>query len=138
MDILGLFNFQGELPEFDFTLNLAKANLHNLNFDKTDSSSSLSMLLTADFRGTNIDNLDGEIKLLNSSLVKFGKTLDLYDLHRVARGRECGYDAQDQWRHYARRPARSRWDAHAVRRHLRPVALGADCEQCDRRMGIGL
>ncbi|MGA1977304.1 MAG: translocation/assembly module TamB domain-containing protein [Bacteroidales bacterium] len=79
MDILGLFNFQGELPEFDFTLNLAKANLHNLNFDKTDSSSSLSMLLTADFRGTNIDNLDGEIKLLNSSLVKFGKTLDLYD-----------------------------------------------------------
>lgn len=79
MDILGLFNFQGKLPEFDFTLNVAKANLYKLNFDKQDTSSSLSMLITANFKGTNIDNLDGEIKLLNSNLKKYGNTLDLYD-----------------------------------------------------------
>ena len=79
MDILGLFNFREKLPEFDFTLNLTKADLHKLNFDKPDTSSSLSMLLTANFKGTNIDNLDGEIKLLNSSIKKFGKTLELYD-----------------------------------------------------------
>jgi hypothetical protein len=79
MDILGLFNFKEKLPEFDFTLNLAKANLHKLNFDKPDTSSSLSMLLTANFKGTNIDNLDGEIKLLNSRIRKFGNTLELYD-----------------------------------------------------------
>jgi hypothetical protein len=79
MDILGLFNFKEKLPEFDFTLNLAKADLHKLNFDKPDTSSSLSMLLTANFKGTNIDNLDGEIKLLNSRIRKFGNTLELYD-----------------------------------------------------------
>jgi hypothetical protein len=79
MDILGLFNFSEKLPEFDFKLNLAKANLHRLNFDKPDTSSSLSMLLTANFRGTTIDNSDGEIKLLNSSFKKFSNTLELND-----------------------------------------------------------
>jgi hypothetical protein len=79
MEILGMFDFSSELPEFDFTLNLEKADLYKLNFDKPDTSSSLSMLLTANFRGTNIDNLDGEIKLLNSSLKKYGNTLELYD-----------------------------------------------------------
>jgi len=79
MDILGLFNFREKLPEFDFTLNLDRADLHKLNFDKPDTSSSLSLLLTANFRGTNIDNLDGEIKLLNSSIRKYGNTLELYD-----------------------------------------------------------
>ena len=79
LDVLGMFDFNSELPEFDFTLNLSKADLHNLNFDKTDSTSALSMLLTANFRGTNIDNLDGEIKLLNSTLRKYGESLDLYD-----------------------------------------------------------
>jgi hypothetical protein len=79
MDLLGLFNFSGELPEFDFTLNLAKANLYKLNIVESDTTASASMLLTANFKGNNIDNLDGEIKLLNSNLTKFGTTLELYD-----------------------------------------------------------
>lgn len=79
MDLLGMFNFSGKLPEFDFTLNLAGANLHKLNFDLKDTTSSLAVLLTANFKGTNIDNLDGEIKLLNSRIRKYGNNLDLYD-----------------------------------------------------------
>jgi len=79
MDLLGMFDFRNELPEFDFTLNLGKSNLYKLNFDKSDSTSRLAALLTANFRGNNIDNLFGEIKLLNSTLVKHGATLELYD-----------------------------------------------------------
>ena len=79
MDLLGMFDFSNELPEFDFTLNLAKANLFNLNFDKTDTSSAASLLLTANFKGNSIDNIDGEIKLLNSNFVKYGASLELYD-----------------------------------------------------------
>ena len=71
MDILGMFNFRNKLPEFDFTLNLAKADLFKLKFDKSDTTSSISMLVTANFKGNNIDNLDGEIKLLNSNLKKY-------------------------------------------------------------------
>jgi len=79
MDLLGMFNFSEDLPEFNFTLNLAEAKLYELNFDRHDTTSSVSMLLTSNFRGNNIDNLDGEIKLLNSNLRKYSKNLELYD-----------------------------------------------------------
>ncbi|MFZ2338323.1 MAG: translocation/assembly module TamB domain-containing protein [Bacteroidales bacterium] len=79
MDMLGMLDFSNELPEFDFTLNLAESNLYKLNFDKSDTTSGLSMLATANFRGNNIDNLFGEIRLLNSTIKKYGNKLDLYD-----------------------------------------------------------
>jgi hypothetical protein len=79
MDLLGMFDFSNKLPEFDFTLNLAKANLYKLNLNKSDTSSSASMLLTANFKGNTIDNIDGEIKLLNSNFVKYSNNLELYD-----------------------------------------------------------
>ena len=79
MDLLGMFNFSEKLPEFNFTLNLAEANLNKLNFDESDTTSLLTMLMTANFKGNNIDNLDGEIKLLNSTLRKYNNRLDLYD-----------------------------------------------------------
>ena len=79
MELLGMFDFNQALPEFDFTLNLQKARLFDLNIDKKDTTSSAALLLTANFRGNNIDNLDGEIKLLNSSFRKYGKNLEIYD-----------------------------------------------------------
>lgn len=77
LDLLGLLNFKEKLPKFDFTLDLAYANLYKLNFDRIDTSSSLSMLLTSNFKGNSIDNIDGEIRLINSKLRKFNNTLDL-------------------------------------------------------------
>lgn len=79
MDLLGMLNFNDTLPEFNFTLNLANANLYKLKIDPKDSTSAISMLLTSNFKGDNIDNMDGEIKLLNSTITKNGKTIDLYD-----------------------------------------------------------
>ncbi|HQH25311.1 MAG TPA: translocation/assembly module TamB domain-containing protein [Bacteroidales bacterium] len=79
LDMLGMMNFNRELPEFDFTLNLVKADLFRLHLDKSDSTSAASMLLTANFRGKIDENLVGEVKLLNSSLRKYGNTLDMYD-----------------------------------------------------------
>lgn len=79
MDLLGMFNFSEELPVFDFTLNISKADLYKLNFDKSDTTAALTILLTSNFKGNNIDNLDGEIKLLNSNLRKYGEVLELYD-----------------------------------------------------------
>jgi hypothetical protein len=79
MDLLGLLNFKDELPEFDFTLNVADANLYKLNFDELDTTASLTMLMTSNFKGNSIDNLDGEIRLLNSTLTKHSENLELYD-----------------------------------------------------------
>jgi hypothetical protein len=60
-------------------LNVADANLYKLNIDRLDTASSLTMLLTSNFKGSSIDNLDGEIKLLNSSFKKYNDILELYD-----------------------------------------------------------
>jgi hypothetical protein len=79
MEVLGLFNFEKKLPEFDFTLNIAKANLYHLNFEKEDTTSSVALLLTSNFKGNSIDNIDGEIRLLNSNFVRAGNNLELYD-----------------------------------------------------------
>lgn len=79
MDLLGLFNFEKSLPEFDFTLNISDAKLYNLNLDKSDTTSSVTLLLTSNFTGNNIDNIDGEIRLLNSNFVRYGNNLELYD-----------------------------------------------------------
>ncbi len=79
MDMLGMLDFRNEVPEFDFTLNLAESNLYRLNFDRNDSTSHLAMLVTANFRGNNIDNLFGEIRLINSTIRKYGNRLELYD-----------------------------------------------------------
>jgi len=79
LDLLGMFNFKNKLPEFDFTMNLAEASLYNLHIDKQDTSANLSMLLTSNFKGTNIDNLDGEIRLLNSRYIKFDNVFEMYD-----------------------------------------------------------
>ena len=79
LDLLGLLNFKNKLPEFNFTLNITDANLYKLNFDMLDTTSSLTILLTSNFKGNSIDNLDGEIRLLNSTFTKYNKNLDLYD-----------------------------------------------------------
>jgi hypothetical protein len=79
MDVLGLFNFEQKLPEFDFTLNISNAKLNKLNFDKSDTTSSVTLLLTSNFKGSNVDNLDGEIRLINSNFVRHGENLELYD-----------------------------------------------------------
>lgn len=77
MDLSGMLDFNGVLPQFDFTLDLKKARLHNINIDKTDTSSAASFLLIANLEGNNIDNLDGEIKVLNSRFRKFNNNLEL-------------------------------------------------------------
>ncbi|MDT8401167.1 MAG: hypothetical protein RQ743_05685, partial [Bacteroidales bacterium] len=79
MDLLGRFDFTGALPEVDFSLNLLNADLYELNLDRADSLSKLSMLLTANFTGNAIDNLSGDIRLLNSKLKRNGDEFDLFD-----------------------------------------------------------
>ena len=67
-DLLGMLNFDKQMPQFDFTFDLVRSNLFALNIDKSDTISTLSMLLTANFEGNNIDNLIVEVFLHNASL----------------------------------------------------------------------
>ncbi len=79
MDLLGRLDFTGSIPEVDFSFNLLHADLYKLNIDKADSLSNLSMLLTASFKGNNINNLNGDIRLLNTRINKNGREFNMYD-----------------------------------------------------------
>jgi hypothetical protein len=79
MNLLGRFDLEKSMPEFDFTMNLARADLHTLNLVKKDSIFRVSALLTANFRGNSTDNLEGDLRLINSTLQNSVGKLNIYD-----------------------------------------------------------
>ncbi len=87
LNFLGLLDFSREVPEFDFTLNIPRASLYNLNIDKQDTASALSLLMTANFVGNSLDNLDGDIKMFNSSLHRLGRDWKIFDFSLSAANR---------------------------------------------------
>jgi hypothetical protein len=79
MDLMGRFDLEKTKPEFDFSMNLAHADLHTLKLIKKDSVFRASALVTANFRGNRIDNLEGDLRLINSTLENSNGTLSIYD-----------------------------------------------------------
>jgi hypothetical protein len=79
MDLMGRFDLEKSMPEFDFSMNLAYADLHALNLVKKDSVFRASALVTANFRGNRTDNLEGDLRLINSTLENSNGTLSIYD-----------------------------------------------------------
>ena len=79
MDILGRFDLEKEMPEFDFTMNIAHVDLHKLNIIKSDTAFRATALLTASFKGTGIDNMDGDLRLINSSIQNSNGRINIYD-----------------------------------------------------------
>ena len=79
MDLLGRFDLEKSMPEFDFTLNLSRADLQRLNLIRSDTLFNASALLTASFRGNRTDNVVGEVRLINSTLNNTVGELSIYD-----------------------------------------------------------
>lgn len=78
-NFVGKVNLSNQTPEFNFSANVERANLYKLNLDTTDTASFVSFYATADFTGKNIDNVNGEIKLWNSTLKRTGKEIHIDD-----------------------------------------------------------
>jgi hypothetical protein len=79
MDILGRFDLAKSMPEIDFTMNLAQSDLHKLNLIKGDTLFKASALITASFRGNKIHNMEGDLRLINSTLENSNGRLNIYD-----------------------------------------------------------
>jgi hypothetical protein len=60
-------------------MNLANAELHRLNLVDKDTLFRVSALLTATFKGNNLDNLDGDLRLINSTLENSTGKISIYD-----------------------------------------------------------
>ncbi len=79
MNIMGRFDLEKSMPEFDFTMNIAHADLVKLNLIKGDSVFNATALLTASFKGNRIDNIEGDLRLINSTLENSRGKLSIYD-----------------------------------------------------------
>lgn len=79
LDFEGRIYLNSPIPEFDFDLNLRKADLYAIKLDTSDKLSKLAVDVKANFSGNNIDNLNGFINVENgtylnsNSELSFGK-----------------------------------------------------------------
>ncbi len=82
MDFLGRFDFNNKIPVFDFTADIEKIKFNNLNFHilDSDSTSKLSLLLTANFIGTSTNNIEGSINLFNINYYQQAKTINYSEI----------------------------------------------------------
>ncbi len=79
----GGMDFSGETPVFDFSADVLKAHLYNLNLSRSDPEYTVSFGINANFKGSNIDNLEGEIKMEDAHFEKSDRMLrvDSFSLH---------------------------------------------------------
>jgi hypothetical protein len=84
MDFLGKVNFSNENPEFAFTADVSRARPYYLHLENTDPSYFASFLLETNFTGKTIDQLNGEIRIVNSLFRRNGKQLQIYNLSLLA------------------------------------------------------
>ena len=80
MEFLGKVNFSNENPEFAFTADVSRARPYYLNLGNTDPGYFASFLLETNFTGKTIDQLNGEIRIVNSLFRKKDDQLQIYNL----------------------------------------------------------
>lgn len=79
-DLTGDFDFGGERPVMDFSLLINHADLCALNLITGETKAELKVDLHGNFTGSAIDDIDGEIKIRNSSYTNSLGTLPITEL----------------------------------------------------------
>jgi uncharacterized protein YozE (UPF0346 family) len=77
----GLVDLSSEIRRYIFTANVLHTNLFNLNIHKNDSNYIASFLMNANLSGNKLDEINGEVKLLNSLFAKTDAQIQVYDLN---------------------------------------------------------
>ena len=85
MDFEGKMDFSEEVPAFNFTADVARARPHFLNLGIEDPNSFASFLVETNMTGSTIDQLNGEVRLVNSLFERKGEQVQLYDMNLTAR-----------------------------------------------------
>ena len=85
MDFQGRTDFSGEVPVHRFTADVARARPFYLNLPQKDPNYIISFLAKTDLSGGSIDDLNGEIVLVNSLFEKTDAQVQVYDLTLTTR-----------------------------------------------------
>ncbi len=84
MDFLGSMDFSGEVPAYNFTADVARSRPHFLNLGVEDPNTFASFRIETDITGSNLDELNGEVRLVNSLFERNEAQVQLYDVRLSA------------------------------------------------------
>lgn len=84
----GLVDMSTRPRRYNFKANVIDANLHALNITKKIKDYHASVLIKANARGNSLDDLNGEVDLLNSLFTKGHKQIQVYDFSLTAHNSE--------------------------------------------------
>lgn len=68
LTLAGSYNFEQPLSHTIASAKINHINLHNLNFIKQDTITSIKGLFTADFKGSNINEMNGKFTIENANI----------------------------------------------------------------------
>ena len=80
MDFLGRMDFSGEEPAYKFTANVARARPYYLNLVPEEPNSFVSFLIETNLTGRTLDDLNGNVRLVNSLFERKNAQLQLYGM----------------------------------------------------------
>lgn len=80
----GMVDFAGDTSRYDFVASVTRANLYSLNIDRSDPEQEVSFDIVADARGNSLNNINGNIKLVNALFSKKDNQIQIYDLYASA------------------------------------------------------
>jgi TamB, inner membrane protein subunit of TAM complex len=80
MDFLGSMDFSGEQPTYNFTADVARSRPYFLNLGVEDPNTFASFLIETNITGNELDELNGEVKLVNSLFERNNQQVQLYDV----------------------------------------------------------
>ncbi len=80
MDFLGKMDFSGELPSYNFTADVARSRPYFLNLGVEDPNTFASFLIETNITGKELDELNGEVRLVNSLFERNNDQVQLYDV----------------------------------------------------------
>jgi hypothetical protein len=84
MEFKGLVDLTIDPWMYDFHANIIDANLFALHVSDIDTNYHVSFLVNANATGKSLDDLNGQIELLNSLFTKTDKQIQVYDLKLFA------------------------------------------------------
>jgi hypothetical protein len=76
----GAIDFENKIPAFDFTIDVANFRPYYLNLQNDDPEYLASFFLKTQMTGSKINELNGEIQLVNSFFKRTGSQIQVYDI----------------------------------------------------------
>ena len=84
MDFEGLMDFSSDIPSYNFVADVARARPYYLKLRDDDPGYFASFLLETNLTGKTIDQLNGDVTLVNSLFERTGALIQMYNLSLTA------------------------------------------------------